>query len=1063
MKLNDIETNKKIEIQVSYSILNDGNFDFVKLKEYDLMFNSNSIGYYFETKDIDYPIYVDLIYKSKEEELDFLIRNSQVQMAHISSIWNENNTAMITIYFFSQIKEIEKLEVFCGSELLEKYNKDDEYFLMNNFTFTFMGKSYFIGFMGDFVKKNKNEVEVKDGFTLIGKDNISNITFEELGTKTYLNMGKLKSFKKPFGNLILFKGQLDFVDIKTELSKIVSADLGSIIKSNSSYIKIWDDYASLEKDKLITDLREFGSIMVKSESKESQNKYSLVIDKSFGVKLKKGMRLDVFNSIPKYLDSTISDEEAKKRLFGFTDEKILTTVEIIKTSIPVEIKKSSKEMKLEGKYLVLSFSGNKAPIDRQERAKESLERGFSEIAGLNYIITGSKNFKNKKRKKQLKVKQLKSEHLFNKNQKDAISIALNTPDIALIQGPPGTGKTTVCAAIIKQINDSLKSKDTYNPAQILITSYQHIAVENLVNKLSLNGIVVSKFGNSKNSVSKLDNVDEFIEKLQSDLKEKNPSLKNSVEQDIMENLFYSYINNPSELIENKILNQIIKFENFINEETFIRAKYLLELRTNYIDKNTEDLLLKVRGLRSNQVSYEDDGESRVSDVIIEDIFKLTDDEKKLLNSSKIDESYFNFVRNLQKKLLQKLIPRQSYLKSKPNIEILEIIKEVQKQLDQQKGFSNEIENSLYKFYMDIGSTSNMKSIISKYQTAFGSTIQQSERFDIVDLSEADNLKDVRYDSIIVDEAAKVNPRDLFIPMVKTKNRIILVGDHRQLPQMVEQDYINKLEKQADNDEEKAEIKKDIELSMFEYLKEKLEEQQERDNIPRVITLNEQYRMPKLLGDFVSRNFYEKDNEGFSSPSLIEPDTSIDELKNKCLAWVDVPYKSKDMKTNNSGSKSRKSEATALVAILKKALSLENKPDQTYGVITYYSAQVDVINKELQKEGILNSTLQLDDKYGNSKTRLKVGTVDSFQGTEFDVVFLSMVRTKSPSQLKKSQSISIYGHLELPNRLCVSMSRQKKALIVVGDSKLVDGKAPYKDKAVGLKAFYKLCKEEGMVI
>jgi superfamily I DNA and/or RNA helicase len=44
-----------------------------------------------------------------------------------------------------------------------------------------------------------------------------------------------------------------------------------------------------------------------------------------------------------------------------------------------------------------------------------------------------------------------------------------------------------------------------------------------------------------------------------------------------------------------------------------------------------------------------------------------------------------------------------------------------------------------------------------------------------------------------------------------------------------------------------------------------------------------------------------------------------------------------------------------------------------------------------------------------------------------------------------------------------MSRQKKALIVVGDSKLVDDRAPYKDKVTGLKDFYKLCKEEGMVI
>lgn len=798
MNLNDIRTNKKIEIQVGYSILNDGNFDFAELQSYDFMFNSSAIGYSLESESIEYPIYVDLIDKSKSEDLEFLIRNSQVQMAHISSVVPDNNTALITIYSFSIMKSIDKLEIFCES--IDKYIKRDESFLMNNFTFTFMNDLYYVGFMGDFDNAHSNnhnngdddnEVEIKEGFTLIGKESSSNITIENLNSKTYLNMGNLKPFNRPFGNLILFKGQLEFVDKKTELSRIVSADLGSLLKSNSSYIKIWDDYATLEKDNLVKELREFGSFKVKSESIESEGVYSLVLNDNLKSKLSVGMKLDVFSSIPKYLDPDMSDKDAKNKLFGFSDEKILTTVEVVKTSTPIQVRNSSK-YQLGGKYLVLSFSGNKAQIDRQERAKESLEKGLCDIAGLNYIITGDKNFKNKKRKGQLKVKQSKREHPFNENQREAIRIALNTPDIALIQGPPGTGKTTVCAAIIKQINDSLKSKDTYEPAQILITSFQHVAVENLVNQLELNGIVVSKFGSNKNSSDKLDNVDEFVEKLQRDLKDKNPSFKTSIEQDIMTNLFHSYIDNPSELIENKILNQIIQFENNIDEDTFIKAKYLLELRTDYIDTDNDNLLLKARALRTDQTSYDDDGIDKLNDVIIEDKFKLTHTEKMQLTSSKTDESYFTFVKELQKKLLQKLIPRQSYIKSKPNSEILEIIKEVQNQLEKGKGFVSRIEDSLYQFYIQLGSTPNMKSIISKYQTAFGSTIQQSERLDIVSLTEATKLNEVRYDSIIVDEAAKVNPRDLFIPMVKTKNRIILVGDHRQLPQMVEQDYIDKL-------------------------------------------------------------------------------------------------------------------------------------------------------------------------------------------------------------------------------------------------------------------------------
>ena len=49
-------------------------------------------------------------------------------------------------------------------------------------------------------------------------------------------------------------------------------------------------------------------------------------------------------------------------------------------------------------------------------------------------------------------------------QEEAIRIALNTPDIALIQGPPGTGKTTVIAAIVERLNE-LSDKDRIHPGR----------------------------------------------------------------------------------------------------------------------------------------------------------------------------------------------------------------------------------------------------------------------------------------------------------------------------------------------------------------------------------------------------------------------------------------------------------------------------------------------------------------------------------------------------------------------------------------------------------------------
>jgi superfamily I DNA and/or RNA helicase len=57
--------------------------------------------------------------------------------------------------------------------------------------------------------------------------------------------------------------------------------------------------------------------------------------------------------------------------------------------------------------------------------------------------------------------------------------------------------------------------------------------------------------------------------------------------------------------------------------------------------------------------------------------------------------------------------------------------------------------------------------------------------------------------------------------------------------------------------------------------------------------------------------------------------------------------------------------------------------------------------------------------------VSVGTVDAFQGREFDAVFLSCVRSGSG-----------VGFLAMPNRLNVAMSRARRLLVAFGDAKTV---------------------------
>jgi len=75
-------------------------------------------------------------------------------------------------------------------------------------------------------------------------------------------------------------------------------------------------------------------------------------------------------------------------------------------------------------------------------------------------------------------------------------------------------------------------------------------------------------------------------------------------------------------------------------------------------------------------------------------------------------------------------------------------------------------------------------------------------------------------------------------------------------------------------------------------------------------------------------------------------------------------------------------------------------------------------------------------------------VDAFEGRESDAVILSLVRSNDRAAI---------GFLNDPNRVNVAISRAKKLLVIVGDSKTVIGGAP---ELFG--PLFEHCKDEGLV-
>ena len=79
------------------------------------------------------------------------------------------------------------------------------------------------------------------------------------------------------------------------------------------------------------------------------------------------------------------------------------------------------------------------------------------------------------------------------------------------------------------------------------------------------------------------------------------------------------------------------------------------------------------------------------------------------------------------------------------------------------------------------------------------------------------------------------------------------------------------------------------------------------------------------------------------------------------------------------------------------------------------------------------------------------------------MFLSVVRTNTKESLNSSFP---YGFLASENRLCVALSRQKRLLVVVGDSDIFhsnEWKELARKNVPAMVNLYELCLKEGEVI
>ena len=925
----------------------------------------------------------------------------------------------------------------------------------------------------------------------------------EIYTVTRLTKPKGKTDRA----LRLAKGKLRFVDYTKagQIQRLAQSQLSAITRDDGSYLKKWDEFGDLEGELLLKQARQVGELQycdlahnrADDDGKATVSvRISMASDSALKALEAGGVpEVEVVSERPDYLEN---ERLSFREFVGLIENKTVEQKSKVYFKVST-FDRASRTLTLESEVfpaesgmLILSLAGEIAQIKRRIFARRSILEGRAANPQLGLLIEEKGQIAPTRTPQKIRpLTAFVREKVFPKNpptdmQERAIRVALNTPDIALIQGPPGTGKTTVIAAILERLNELADKRSASPKGQVLLTGFQHDAVENMVDRLSLNGIpFVPKFGGRSGRTE--DDFSVFERKLEDwchqiaiEIEQRNPGIAEIKRETEIRNLCLQYLKVPTHALAVELTDRIASLgASILGEKCARRAANLADqLSTQQqLNHDSDHLLTSVRSLRIRPVSFADDGPHRATDVLddLQDV--LSGGERDLLDQAslwRIEDGappFLNDLAALKRELLIRLSIPPVFRVEKQNDEVIALAEKAMHCI-RVNGFSATDRKSaaLAEFLVELeGNPQGMMEAVADYSYAFAATCQQSvnkamqKQKGITGRDVTANQKQMEYEYVIVDEAARVSPRDLMVPMAQGK-RIILVGDHRQLPHIIDDEVARQMEAGEAAEDESEWLKR----SMFEYLfSERLKALEETDEITRRVTLDKQYRMHPLLGDFISRNFYERfdPSEKFGSGLLASDFThNLPDTGNAPAIWLDVAA-AKGEHQRAGTSWIREAEATAIVRQLQAWMNSDAGKDLSYGVISFYKAQAERIKKHLG-----NVT--------GDKQQLHIGTVDSFQGMEFDVVFLSVVRTmpdggfikaikskaeKNGDPWTKEREASIsFGHLCLYNRLNVSMSRQKKLLVVAGDCGLVENNLAA-EFIPGLVDFLQLCKTEGSVL
>lgn len=264
--------------------------------------------------------------------------------------------------------------------------------------------------------------------------------------------------------------------------------------------------------------------------------------------------------------------------------------------------------------------------------------------------------------------------------------------------------------------------------------------------------------------------------------------------------------------------------------------------------------------------------------------------------------------------------------------------------------------------------------------------------------ETNYLKGKKFKTCFIDEAAQALEPATWIPILKSE-KVVLSGDPFQLPPTVKSNEA-------------------IKMGLSRTLMERC-----LDAVSSVYLLDTQYRMNEKLMGYSNAYFYQNQLKAHDS---VRWNYFTNPLLSSLLFIDTAGCGYEEVRAENSDSLCNPEEYMLLFKHLEKTMLEmgEDASTSNVGIISPYRGQV-----KYMRENDVND-LQLTVTY----PQIHIQTIDAFQGQERDIIYISLVRSNTESEI---------GFLKDYRRMNVAMTRAKKMLVVIGDSATLGDDAFYK--------------------